>query len=333
MTEATAAPAGVPSRPRTWGLGDVVLGFSVGLIGAQVVLAAILGATDRTVDQVDELPLSLVAVAQMGLWLGLLGAPIVATRLKGNGLVADLHLRARLTDLWTGGLSGAGLQLVALPLLYWPLLRLLDKGASDLEGPAREMTDRADGVLGVALLIVIVGICAPIIEEIFYRGLFQQALRKRGLPPVAAIGISATVFGLSHGELLQLPALILFGIVAGVLAHRSGRLGPAIVAHVGVQHGDGRGPAHCRVNPAEAHRDATMTAAMDRTPADGDLLEHSGSEDDAAPGPEDVTEDDWGGWTVDDEDGGDDWPPPRRSRGPGAPRADRAPDASTRSSW
>jgi membrane protease YdiL (CAAX protease family) len=134
--------------------------------------------------------------------------------------------------VWQGGSIGALLQLVALPLLYWPLLRLLDKGASDLEGPAREVTDRADGPLGVLLLILIVGVCAPVVEEIFYRGLFQQALRKRGVPTAAAIGITAVVFGLSHGQLLQLPALILFGVVAGILAHRSGRLGPAIAAHV-----------------------------------------------------------------------------------------------------
>ncbi|MGH9275219.1 MAG: lysostaphin resistance A-like protein [Acidimicrobiales bacterium] len=232
MTEAPAAPAGAPARPRAWGLGDVVLGFIIGIVASQLALLVILAATDRTVDQVDELPLSLVALAQIGLWVGLLGAPLVATHLKGNGLVADLHLRVRVADAWRGGGAGVLLQLVVLPLLYWPLLDLLDKGTSDLEGPAREMTDRADGAVGVVLLILIVGICAPIVEEIFYRGLFQQALRKRGLPPAAAIGINATVFGLSHGQLLQLPALVVFGVVAGILAHRSGRLGPAIAAHV-----------------------------------------------------------------------------------------------------
>lgn len=210
----------------------MLLGFSIGLTGSQLVLAAILAATHRTVEQVDELPLSLVAVAQMGLWVGLLGVPVLATRRKGNGLVVDLHLRARLGDAWRGGGIGVLLQLVALPLLYWPLLELLDKGTSDLEGPARELTDRADGALGIVLLVLIVGIGAPIIEEVFYRGLFQGALLKRGLPPAAAIAINATVFGLSHGQLLQLPALVLFGAVAGILAHRAGRLGPAIAAHI-----------------------------------------------------------------------------------------------------
>lgn len=230
MTEAPAAPA--PARTPTWGLGDVLLGFSFGLLGAQLAIGAILAATDRTIDQVDELPLSLVALSQVGLWLGLFGVPWVVTRLKGNGLAADLGLRLEGRDVWRGGLVGAGLQIVALPLLYWPLLELLDKVPSDLEGPAREMTDRAEGPLGVVLLVLIVGVGAPIVEEVFYRGLFQRALLKRGLPPVAAIGINALVFGASHGQLLQLPALVLFGAVAGVLAHRSGRLGPAITAHV-----------------------------------------------------------------------------------------------------
>lgn len=231
MTEAAPATA-APSRTPRWGLGDVVLGFAIGLVGAQLVLVALLAATGRTVEEVDDLPLSLVAVAQMGLWVGLLGAPLVATRLKGNGLVADLRLRARVGDAWRGGGIGVLLQLVALPLLYWPLLELLDKGASDLEGPAKEMTDRADGPLGVLLLVLIVGVGAPIVEEVFYRGLFQGALLKRGIRPALAIAINATVFGLSHGQLLQLPALVLFGAVAGVLAHRAGRLGPAIAAHI-----------------------------------------------------------------------------------------------------
>ncbi|MGV3758388.1 MAG: CPBP family intramembrane glutamic endopeptidase [Actinomycetota bacterium] len=230
MTEAPTAPA--PARTPTWGLGDVLLGFSFGLLGAQVAIAAILAATDRTVDEVDELPLSLVALSQVGLWLGLFGVPWVVTRLKGSGLVGDLGLRFEGRDVWRGGSIGAALQIVALPLLYWPLLELLDKVPSDLEGPAREMTDRADGALGVLLLVLIVGVGAPVVEEVFYRGLFQRALLKRGLPPAAAIGINAVVFGLSHGQLLQLPALVLFGVAAGILAHRSGRLGPAITAHV-----------------------------------------------------------------------------------------------------
>lgn len=217
-------------RPRLWGLGDVALGFGLALLGAQVAVGVILASTGRTTT--DDLPLSLVAVAQSGLWVGLFGVPWFATRLKGNGLVVDLGLRARVGDLWRGGWVGAALQLVALPLLYWPLLRLLDKGASDLEGPARELTDQAEGPWGVILLVLIVGIGAPVFEEIFYRGLFMGAMRKRGASPALSILVTSVVFGSSHFQLLQLPALVLFGVVAGWLAHRYQRLGPPIAAHV-----------------------------------------------------------------------------------------------------
>ena len=76
-------------------------------------------------------------------------------------------------------------------------------------------------------------VLAPVFEEIFYRGLLQRALLKRGLSPAVAIGISSLVFGASHLELLQLPGLVAAGALFGYLAHRFDRLGPAIAAHVG----------------------------------------------------------------------------------------------------
>jgi membrane protease YdiL (CAAX protease family) len=225
------APAAPRAEPR-WGLWDVAAGFVFGLVCSSIVVSVLLSATGRSADEHDDLPLSLVLIAQLGLWLGLFGVPWLATRLKGRGLVADLRLRFEARDAWTGAPLGALLQLVVIPLVYWPLLELLDKSSHDLEGPARELTDRADGAIGVVLLVLIVGIGAPIVEEVFYRGFLQGALLKRGLPPVAAVGITAVVFGVSHFELLQTPALVLFGLLAGVLTLRSARLGPAIWAHL-----------------------------------------------------------------------------------------------------
>lgn len=236
MTETTvAAPASpaAPSATRGWGLGDVALGFLLGQVGALVATTAILGATGRSLSEIDDLPLSLLAMAQIGLWLGLLVVPVLVTRRKGNGPVADLGLRFRWADVPKGGAMGVLVQFPLLPLLYGPILVLLDKTAGDLDGPARELTDRADGTVGVILLILIVGVGAPIVEEIFYRGLLQRSLLKRGMSPWWAIGLTSVLFGLSHFVALQLPGLIVAGAAFGVLAHRAGRLGPAITAHVG----------------------------------------------------------------------------------------------------
>lgn len=210
----------------------MAVGFAIGQVGGLVLMTLILSATGRSGNAIDDLPLALVALAQVGLWLGLLGAPLVATRRKGGGLIPDLGLRVRWEDAWKGGLIGVVVQFPILPLLYWPILEALSKSSSDLEGPARGLTDRATDPLGVVLLILIVGVAAPIIEEIFYRGLLQRSLLKRGLPVWAAIAVTSVVFGMSHFQLLQLPGLAFAGAVFGLLAQRAGRLGPAITAHI-----------------------------------------------------------------------------------------------------
>ena len=97
--------------------------------------------------------------------------------------------------------------------------------------PARGLTDRATDPLGVALLVLIVGLGAPIVEEIFYRGLVLRSLERRFGSNWAIAG-SAVVFGLSHFELLQLPALIMLGVILGILVKVTGRLGPAIATHL-----------------------------------------------------------------------------------------------------
>lgn len=238
MTEATAArPAATPPGPAVvprWGLGDAAMGWFVVQVLALVWLAVTMAITGHSGEALDApgVPLAVVAVAQLGLALGFFAVPYAVTRLKGNGIVVDLGFRARWSDLWSGGIPGLLAQLVVIPLLYWPLLQVVDKTAGDLEAPARSLSDKADGIGGVVLLVLIVGVLAPVVEELFYRGLVQRAFLKHGFSPVVSVGATALVFGASHLQLLQLPGLVLAGVVFGVLAYRSDRLGPAIAAHV-----------------------------------------------------------------------------------------------------
>ena len=215
-----------------WGLGDALVGWVIVYIVSILWGAMVVIATGHAGEDFDELPLGIVALAQLGLSAGFFLVPWAVTKVKGNGLVADLGVRARWEDLWKGGLAGIATQVVVIPLVYWPLLELLDKGVSDLEGPAQELTDRANGPLDVVLLVLIVGVLAPIFEEIFYRGLLQRSFLKRGLPPVLAIGTTSLLFAATHFQLLQLPGLAIAGAVFGTLAYRADRLGPAITAHL-----------------------------------------------------------------------------------------------------
>lgn len=218
------------ARPPRWGLGDAALAFVAGVVLTQLVAVVVLEATGRTDQPYDDLPLSFIALFQLPQWGATLGITWWAVARKGNGLVEDLGLRIIGRDVPVGLAIGAATQAFLVPLLYAPILRLLDRTPDDVGEAARELTDKASG-LGVVLLVLVVVFVAPVVEEIFYRGLLLRSLERR-MGPGWALALSSTLFGLAHLQLLQLPALIMFGVVAGALAQRHGRLGPAIFAHI-----------------------------------------------------------------------------------------------------
>ncbi|MEY2425030.1 MAG: protease family protein [Actinomycetota bacterium] len=147
-----------------------------------------------------------------------------------GSLVTDLGLRFKLPSDLRGALWGLGTQFLVLPLLYWLLETLASRDLTkDLEQPAKDLTGDAHGA-GFYLLAVLLVVGAPLVEEIFYRGLLLRSLQ-RYCPPWLAIVVCGVVFGAAHFDLVTLPGLALFGIVLAYLAHRSGRLGPSIVAH------------------------------------------------------------------------------------------------------
>ncbi len=249
------APAEV-DEPR-WGLGDVALGFfgaelasiligAIALVvsgysfgaptgaGAAVGQAAGHLAVGRTPSIVEGAPLWFTYLLQLPLWLFLIGVPVWATRRKGRGIVTDLGLAIRLVDVPVGIVAGVAGQLLLVPLIYWPLFKLI--GHHDVSAAARQLTDKVQNPADVIVIFLLVAVGAPLAEEIFFRGLTQRSLLKKGdlrrVNPWAAIGLTAAFFAVSHFELLQFPALFAFGIVLGVLAWRTQRLGASIVAHL-----------------------------------------------------------------------------------------------------
>jgi membrane protease YdiL (CAAX protease family) len=119
-------------------------------------------------------------------------------------------------------------QLVFVQVLYWAL-PFIDR--DEVSESAESLTSRAEG-WGVVLLTVLVVVGAPVVEELFFRGLVLRSIQARYSDWLAVVG-SAVLFALVHFQLVQLPALILFGIVVGYLALRTKRLGMSIFAHAG----------------------------------------------------------------------------------------------------
>lgn len=211
-------------------MGDAALGFALAYFLTLVFSPLVFRLTGQSLDTPsDELPLSTLALQQVPFYGGMLAVPLMAARYKGRGPVTDFGLRVRLTDAPLGLVVGFVTQYAAL-LLYLPVLWWTSVTSDDISKPARELTDKAHGA-GVVLLIVVVAIAAPIVEEIFFRGLVLRSLERRFGARWAVVG-SSLIFGAAHLEPLQFPALFVFGLVAAVLATRTGRLGPGIWAHV-----------------------------------------------------------------------------------------------------
>jgi hypothetical protein len=209
-------------------MGDAALGLLIanGMAILGFLVFAALGFIETTPDA--EISLALTAVLQIPLWTGYLGVPIWASRTKGHGLVRDFGLRMRWYDVFLGLGVGIATQIV-LALTWAPLADAL--GIDDAGEAAQELSDKVDGAAGVVLFIVIVSVCAPIIEEIFFRGLVLRSMENRWGSLVAVIG-SGLLFGAIHLQPADLPPLAIVGIVLAWITVKTGRLGPAIWAHV-----------------------------------------------------------------------------------------------------
>jgi membrane protease YdiL (CAAX protease family) len=218
-----------PPVPR-WGLGEVAVGMLLSQAASFVVSVLVFAAAGWT--SIAEVPLWAGAVLQVPLWAGWTVAVVLAGR-KGGGWVRDFGFHLRPIDAPVGLGLGVAMQLVVLPLVYVPVLRILDRSPEELSAPARELTDKAQGPVGWAVLTLIVVVGAPVFEELFYRGLLLGALRKRGHSTAASVLASSALFAAMHLQSLQFLGLFLLGAVLSLLVVRTRRLGPAIMAHAG----------------------------------------------------------------------------------------------------
>lgn len=217
-----------PARSQ-WGLGEVAVGILLAqalAIVTTVVAMSLAGWTESA-----DIPMWAGALLQVPLWGGYVGAVVLAGA-RGRGVVHDFGLSFRPMDL-SGLPIGVAVQVLVLPLLYWPILELTGQTSDDLSAPARALSDKAENPLGWILLTFIVVVGAPIVEELFFRGLLLRSLQKRGLSDVAACIVSAAVFAAIHLQPLQFVGLFVIGLVLAVMAVRTGRLGMSIVTHAG----------------------------------------------------------------------------------------------------
>jgi membrane protease YdiL (CAAX protease family) len=219
--------AAAPPAPGLKGIVTAFIGMAIGLILSTLVYVV--------VDRMDDPPsLSLyLLISSIALWTGLVGAVVVVSRRRGTGsVVRDFGLRFRWSDLGFG-LAGAivGRVVATASLLPLPLLD------DDFEDAPDLFDEAATNGWSWAALIVVACVGAPLVEELFFRGLVQNRLVQR-FGVVVGIGVASVLFGAAHligwegmSTAVNAWAVTFGGIVLGATYHYSKRLGAAVIAH------------------------------------------------------------------------------------------------------
>jgi membrane protease YdiL (CAAX protease family) len=197
-------------------------------VGANLVAILLVGVSGAAVN--SSVYNTLIFV---GLWTGFIGVPVYLSRTRGTGrLSADFGLRfGGPIDVGLG--VGSGLLAFGMVEGYARLIKALGDHA-DLGHEATVLSGH-----GLGLGFVVFGLCAavgaPIAEELYFRGLTQPVLQ-RYLGQVGGVAVTAVAFGFVHlgssNPIEVVFPLTVFGAIVGVLAWRTGRLGPGIIAHM-----------------------------------------------------------------------------------------------------
>ena len=220
-----------------------VVGFLVGQFGALIfgeVAGIVAGKNASQMSAITSAavpPEWYVVATLLGLWVGFIGAPWLASRYQGTRhFLRDLGVRFRPIDLLGIAIGIGGQILVAL--MYAPFQHQIH----DFNAPSQRLTGGSHGG-GFIIIAVATVLFAPAMEELFFRGLLLKGLvrlfiplgvrrgRARALGVVFAIVLDGLLFGLAHGEWIQLAGLATFGVVLAAVSYRTGRLGMNMVAH------------------------------------------------------------------------------------------------------
>ncbi|MEY3581131.1 MAG: hypothetical protein RLZ02_84 [Actinomycetota bacterium] len=180
----------------------------------------------------EVVPTWVLALSALTLWGPYVGALLWVSKRNGTGgFIQDFALRFQARDLWGIPLGMASqlllVVLVTLPF-QWMFPSLFNKEAVEMR--ANDLFDAAQGGW-IVLLIVVVIICAPLVEEIVYRGFIQHNLAVAYGARISLL-LASFWFAAVHLQLAEFPGLFAFALVLGLCFSRTKRLGLSIVTHV-----------------------------------------------------------------------------------------------------
>lgn len=208
-----------------------LIAFGAAWLAAQILSLIVLGIFGESGG--TETPIGVLALALFAAWFAYLAGMWTASDRAGTAdPINDFGIRFVPLDVVGLGI-GVLTQLVVIRLVYLPLESIWPNTFTDdeLQRNAEGLVDRAGGLTTV-LLFVLVVFGAPLVEELFYRGLLQRSLLARLNDAFVVVGVAA-LFALIHFRPVEYPGLFVFGLIVGFAAMRTGRLGMSILIHVG----------------------------------------------------------------------------------------------------
>ncbi len=84
-------------------------------------------------------------------------------------------------------------------------------------------------LISLLLNVVSVAVLPALVEEMIFRGYILHALRPHG--DVLAVTVTAVLFGLIHGNILQVPFAMVLGWILGWLTVQTNSIWPAVALH------------------------------------------------------------------------------------------------------
>ncbi len=122
-------------------------------------------------------------------------------------------------------MMGVGAAMV-INILVGKFMQFLQNFGLQMDSPDLELPS---GWFGVALYLFAISVVPALVEEFAFRGVIMGSLKKYG--NAYAIVVSGLLFGLMHGNLIQIPFAAALGCVLGYVAVVTDSIWPAVLIH------------------------------------------------------------------------------------------------------
>ena len=206
--------------------GNFVGWLFLAMIGVQAVVqaAVALGAFSGLVSSLGTH--EGIMVLNMVLYIVELAVPTVAVALLTGRRRSPFPTKRVNGAVWFVGFwGGMALAIVANLVTGWIMQWLSSFGVPQPELPQTVLPTYSSLLVN----LIATAVLPAIVEEMIFRGYMLGALRAHG--DSLAIVITAVLFGVFHGNILQMPFAIILGLVMGYLTVLTDCIWPAVLLH------------------------------------------------------------------------------------------------------